>query len=148
MVIQDAGRTCLFGPRSLFTAFLLLSRPGGHSRNLYPACCPCLRNRCCSNRFLLSPCTCTKGGRIFCLQPFEPPAMDSRAAVTDTLFQPLGPLLRAYCRIRSNEPTEPASSEPVKMPNLATLSRAGSRNAKPAINSDIVKPIPPSQLAP
>jgi hypothetical protein len=120
------GQNRLILPALSPTVCLLLSRLDVHNRRLHPACCPYLRNRYYSNRFPLSPCTCTKDERISYLQPFKPPAMDSCAPASDTQFQCFPSLLRADCTIRSKVPTEPASSEPVKIPNLATLKRTGS----------------------
>ena len=87
LFLINTGRTLILPVFARSTAFLPLSRLDGRSRNLHPACCPCPRNRCCNNRFLPSPCTCRKDERISCLQPFEPPVIDSRTAATDTLFQ-------------------------------------------------------------
>src|SRR5688572_12281865 len=45
-------------------------------------------------------------------------------------------------------PTKPATNDAPRMPTLAESSSPGSANARPAMNSDIVKPMPPSQLTP
>ena len=48
----------------------------------------------------------------------------------------------------SSSPTTPATSEPARMPTLAASSFAPSPNASAAMNSAIVKPMPPSAPMP
>jgi hypothetical protein len=60
-------------------------------------------------------------------------------------------LVAASCEAvsrRINDPTIAATSDPARMPTFASTISAGSVKASPAMNSDIVKPIPPSHATP